>query len=168
MNRWILFSHSPIPSGESRPAARAQVADQPMNRASRQLRQHSHVVVGERQGQTYRHIRGDSGSDEISTTRLFCVWLTSVNSVFILYWIRSVRLRAFRAPARQPSRSRRPAQPKLADWPAKAGAKGGIRTPRAFRLPDPKSGASASSATFACAGRAQRRSARRAGDTADS
>src|SRR5262249_50394707 len=29
-------------------------------------------------------------------------------------------------------------------------AKGGIRTPIAFRLPDPKSGASASSATFAC------------------
>src|SRR5262245_24140941 len=28
-------------------------------------------------------------------------------------------------------------------------AKGGIRTPTAFRLPDPKSGASASSATFA-------------------
>src|SRR5713101_10061568 len=30
-----------------------------------------------------------------------------------------------------------------------AGAKGGTRTPRAFRLPDPKSGASANSATFA-------------------
>jgi hypothetical protein len=29
------------------------------------------------------------------------------------------------------------------------GAKGGSRTPKAFRLPDPKSGASASSATFA-------------------
>src|SRR5437762_8464931 len=28
-------------------------------------------------------------------------------------------------------------------------AKGGSRTPKAFRLPDPKSGASASSATFA-------------------
>ena len=32
---------------------------------------------------------------------------------------------------------------------AKAGAKGGSRTPKAFRPPDPKSGASASSATFA-------------------
>src|SRR5438477_495557 len=32
---------------------------------------------------------------------------------------------------------------------AEANAKGGTRTPIAFRLPDPKSGASASSATFA-------------------
>src|SRR5690349_9585181 len=35
---------------------------------------------------------------------------------------------------------------------AKDGAKGGSRTPIAFRLPDPKSGASASSATFAGGG----------------
>ena len=36
-----------------------------------------------------------------------------------------------------------------------------------YAVRDPKSGASASSATFACTGRAQRRSSRRAGDTAD-
>ena len=36
--------------------------------------------------------------------------------------------------------------PQLQKW---SGAKGGTRTPIAFRLPDPKSGASASSATFA-------------------
>src|SRR4029078_1847491 len=43
--------------------------------------------------------------------------------------------------------------PALRRWRRHAGerrsAKGGTRTPKAFRLPDPKSGASASSATFA-------------------
>src|SRR5262249_59101077 len=37
--------------------------------------------------------------------------------------------------------------------PADRSAKGGTRTPIALRLPDPKSGASASSATFAWTGR---------------
>ena len=66
----------------------------------------------------------------ISTTRLFRVSLRFVNSAFIV--------------------SYRSSGSKTCGYAAlEVGAKGGTRTPMTFRPPDPKSGASASSATFA-------------------
>src|ERR1043166_1280795 len=58
----------------------------------------------------------------ISTLRLFCVSLTSVNSAFIVESTQHISV---------------------------VSAKGGSRTPKALRPPAPKAGASASSATFA-------------------
>src|SRR6266851_9533862 len=114
-----------------------------------------------------RSISASTAALGISTRTVLRVSLTSTNSVFIgvidLLLDGSPHAAAplFRCgghfawltrPQLAPVQNERLglAQPSLASVErAKAGAKGGTRTPIAFRLPDPKSGASANSATFA-------------------
>ncbi len=95
-----------------------------------------------------RSISASTASLGIAMVRRLRVSLTSANSTFILLTIGSLRGRVQRStrlswmsddPAGSPEHAR----------PGHPGAKGGIRTPTASRLLDPKSSASASSATFA-------------------